>query len=162
MKTDSELMGEAIDRSPWDDAARNAMQDALEEEGVSHVIAVEVATVRAYHARQAHCLARAAKFLATRGRARAALNDALRGECLLGASMSFTLLLLLGSSPPRAGSDYQHHPGAYWYEWTVTVGAEWVLQWRDRYGERIVGAWEGRRRKRRRRFPNNGRKRSRS
>lgn len=58
MKTNSDLMGEAIDRAPYDDAARCAMQDALEEEGVSHLIAVEVATVRMHLARQAFIAAR--------------------------------------------------------------------------------------------------------
>lgn len=40
---------------------------------------------------------------------------------------SVQILIVPGSRPPIATSAYRYHAGAYWYEWTVIVGARWLL-----------------------------------
>jgi hypothetical protein len=38
------------------------------------------------------------------------------------------LFVVAGSRPPFAQSRYCSNPGAWWYEWDVTVGARWLLR----------------------------------
>jgi hypothetical protein len=50
------------------------------------------------------------------------------GACENAPPHSATVVLVPGDHKPRATSQYRSNPGAWWYEWTVTVGAAWLTQ----------------------------------
>ncbi len=121
-----------LEGQPWDDITAYLLVDAL----------IEFSDYTPNEARRAVCRCRLAAWDA-RDLADAAalmrpgsidLVDARRlisAACSTAPAPTFTVIVVAGDAAPVSVCEYKSNPGAWWYDWIVTVGATWLVKVMD-------------------------------
>lgn len=139
-----QLLIEAIERFPFDITPANMLRDHFQENGYDPQFADALVEGSVWAARRKAIHRRAAAFVATRCNARRALAHAMHLACGCEAEYPYNLILEEGYIVPYMRRQAAPTADTFWYPTTVHVGAEWVMKWRDLYGEEIMDRWHRR------------------
>jgi hypothetical protein len=125
--TNSENLTQLLIDSPEDDITAYLLVDALMEdrnftrsEATRAVLRVRLA---GFDGRD---LAEAASLISADSPERSVCHTLIFAACPDAPPRSATIVLVPGAGGPHATSQYRSNPGAWWYEWTITVGAAWL------------------------------------
>lgn len=119
----------SIEAHPEDKLRVKVYADYLQEyAGASQWEALRAAARLRRGVIQAHEMKAALALIDDNSLVRDDLYESIIASCSNNLARVHRLFLVPGSRPPTAVSTYQSNPGAFWYEWHVTVGARWILR----------------------------------
>ena len=125
----SDTLTQLLTEQPEDDITAYLLKDALmEERDMTHVEAARAVLHVRLAGFDARDLADAAALIREDSAERSVCLTLIFGACPTAPPRSATIVLVPGDAKPWATSQYRSNPGAWWYEWTVTVGAAWLTQ----------------------------------
>lgn len=123
-----DALTELLTASPDDDITAYLLTDALmEERDMTRSEASRVVLHVRLAGYEARDLALAAEAIRPDSPDRSRCLSLIRAACSTQPPVGANVVLVPGAKKPHAVCEYRSNPGAWWYDWTVTVGASWLL-----------------------------------